>query len=322
VVSSSGPTGDGASLKISVVICTYNRADALPSAILSVLRQSVPPERFEVIVVDNNSTDDTASVVKPMMAEHDNLRYVFEARQGTSIARNRGWREARAPYVAYIDDDAEATAAWLGAVMEALATSSPKPVALGGPILPLYRVPKPKWFKDEWETATWGPEPRFLEGHELLHGSNMVVSRSALERVGGFCESLGPVGATYAQGEDTELFFRLQADSQGHIYYTPDAVVRHEVATHKMSVRYRMWRSFGSGQAWYEFRRPRSRPQRALLVAKEMGRIGLLLVRAVPIAYRCAYVRRWAVQTACPIMKALGRAYAAIRDSGTQRGAA
>lgn len=118
---------------ISVIICTYNRADLLAGALESVCQQSLAASAYEIVVVDNNSTDETPQVSRAYAERYPDVRYYIEPQQGLSYARNRDWQEARGEYVAYIDDDCQAPASWLAvgqAVIEHVA-----PDGFGGPIL-------------------------------------------------------------------------------------------------------------------------------------------------------------------------------------------
>src|SRR5690349_5231481 len=102
---------------VSVCICTYNRCQTLRSALESVLGQEADGVRFEVIVVDNNSTDDTKQVVESFVRRgHSNLRYSFEGRQGLSHARNAGIAVARSPLVAFTDDDIRVAPDWVSTI--------------------------------------------------------------------------------------------------------------------------------------------------------------------------------------------------------------
>src|SRR3569833_3717564 len=95
-------------VKVSLVICTYNRAVYLPNALKSIQQQTAKPNLFEVVIVDNNSTDNTALVAKEYIDANPGIdcRYCFENKKGLSFARNRGIEEARHEVISYIDDDA------------------------------------------------------------------------------------------------------------------------------------------------------------------------------------------------------------------------
>ena len=100
-------------IKISVIVCTYNRAYLLKNCLRSLVDQLVETSTFEVIIVNNNATDDTEEVAKSFTEKYPNFRYIIEPNQGLSNARNRGYKEAKGEYVAYIDDDARAYTDWV-----------------------------------------------------------------------------------------------------------------------------------------------------------------------------------------------------------------
>lgn len=133
-------------LRLSIVVCTYNRADLLVDCLESLVNQDVDPESYEVIIVNNNSTDKTLEVVDRFAKKYPNIRTVQELNQGLSHARNRGWREARGKYVAYIDDDAKASPDWCKRILNTFSTVTPTPAAVGGQIFPYYETLPPAWF--------------------------------------------------------------------------------------------------------------------------------------------------------------------------------
>lgn len=110
--------------KISVVICTYNRAGLLKAALRSVCKQTLDTAKYEVIVVNNNSQDNTRSVVEEFSKRFSNLQYYMEPRQGLSHARNRGWQGTQGKYVAYFDDDCKIPERWIAVAIEITAKSS------------------------------------------------------------------------------------------------------------------------------------------------------------------------------------------------------
>ena len=152
-------------MKISLLILNYNGKDLLMECLPSIIEASSKScHDCEVIVVDNNSTDNTHAVVDEFCRRFPNVLYCFEPQQGISYARNRGWQEARGEYVAYIDDDARAGESWLETALALLENTKPAPLCLGGPVLPFYTTAKPTWFKEEMQT--WGDCPRYLQPGE------------------------------------------------------------------------------------------------------------------------------------------------------------
>jgi glycosyltransferase involved in cell wall biosynthesis len=235
---------------ISVVLCTYNRADLLAAALQTLCEQSLDRGEYEVIVVDNNSTDDTRSVAEGFCRSRANVRYVLETRQGLSHARNRGWQEARGEYVAYTDDDCKLPPQWLAVARQIIAKKSPE--IFGGPYFAFYNTAKPPWFKDSYGSCELGGEARALNADEFLAGGNIFFRRELLETLGGFDTSLGMAGAKIAYGEETALQKRVRdASPEACIYYDPDLYVYHLVRPEKMTLLWRARAAFPKGRSVY-----------------------------------------------------------------------
>lgn len=238
-------------LALSVVICTYNRSRLLADALDSLTRQTVDPDVLEVVVVDNNSTDDTVAVVARFQGMFRHYQSLREERQGLSHARNRGWQACRGDYVAFLDDDACAEPDWCGRMLTAFGSVSPPPASVGGMILPRYEAVPPAWFADDFEVRSWGESACFLSGYWGqfgFSGSNMVFPRALLARFGGFRADLGMIGGTLRLGEEKDLYFRIHQE-QPLFWYDPAIRVRHWVPIDHMRARYLLWRSFRAGQS-------------------------------------------------------------------------
>ena len=219
-------------MKISLVICTHNRAGLLDDAIQSVLVQDYPKELYELIVVDNASTDHTHQTVEEFMRKYPNVRYIFESKIGLSHARNRGWEEARGEYVGYLDDDAEASHNWLSAARDV--AESVHPEAFGGPYYAFYNTPKPRWFKDEYGSNVQGHVARPLNDNEYVSGGNMFIRRDILMQLGGFHANLGMKGKKKGYGEETNFLIRMRATVRNAvIYYDPKVFIYHLVGPEK-----------------------------------------------------------------------------------------
>lgn len=242
----------GGTPEISVVICTHNRAQLLAKAIESVLDQQVPPDRYEIIVVDNASGDRTREVVQRFL-ETGLVRYVFEPRQGISHARNAGWRHARAPYVAYLDDDAIALPGWIAAIGEAF-RDWPGAAVVGGRVDPIWEATSPPWLSNETVVSLavidWGDQPKIISdlNQEWLVTANMAVSVAALEDMDGFSGRLGRVGNSEVRGEDTFLQRQLMQRGQICVYY-PAMAVRHLVPASRLNKKWFWWRYYTQGIA-------------------------------------------------------------------------
>lgn len=220
---------------ISIIVCTYNRAELLGNALRTLCDQSLDPSEYELIVVDNNSNDRTSAVVEKFARDHKNIRYVLERKQGVSHARNRGWKEARAEYIAYSDDDCEVPHEWLNVAKEIIEESAP--IAFGGPHYAFYKSKKPEWFRDSYESRDFGTEARVLTKNEFLIGCNFFLRRSVLQQLGGFKAELGMNGSKVGYGEETELQKRIRsALGEDAVCCDPRLLVYHLVRPEQMTL--------------------------------------------------------------------------------------
>jgi glycosyltransferase involved in cell wall biosynthesis len=225
---------------VSVVISTHNRCDFLPKTLASILQQDVGGLRYEVIVVDNNSTDRTREVVESWRAKgHANLHYLFEGRQGVSYGRNTGISAARAPIVAFTDDDVFVAADWLVQISSALCRH-PGVDYVGGKALAVSVTQFPRWLT----RAHWSPLALFDYGDVKLPVNadnpiclgtcNAAFRRDVFARI-------QPFSPDFERCEDHELQLRLwRAGGQG--LYLPDLVVFTEVPASRLTKTYhRQW---------------------------------------------------------------------------------
>ncbi len=241
------------SVEISIIICTRNRADMLKKALDSLVHQTLDYNLYEIVIVDNGSTDATSGIIVNFRAENSshNIVSIIEDRVGLAYARNAGIQKARGSYVGFIDDDARASANWLETALICFNNVQPAPLGIGGLILPFYESHKPKWFKDEYEIRSWGEQPRFLKQGESFSGSNMIFRKETFDIYGGFDVSMGVKGEYLSLGEETSLFDKIWQDQSSSclLYYVPQLVVLHAVPTYKMTVKYALKRAFATGQA-------------------------------------------------------------------------
>lgn len=233
----------------SVVICSYNRIEHVLPSVESVLAQTLPSGEYEVVVVDNCSTDGTAEAVQALAADHPEVRYLYEGRLGLATARNTGWQAARGTYVAFLDDDARAGTDWLETARDLIERNPENLCCVGGPIHPFYTSPKPDWWLDSYEIRTRGDVQRHLNRGEAFSGSNMIWRREILETYGGFESTAGMKGAELGMGEETALFRRVWDGEPNPVFlYEPDLRVYHWVPAEKMTMRYILKRATANGQ--------------------------------------------------------------------------
>lgn len=233
----------------SVVICSYNRLDHLLASVESALKQTLPADSYEVIVVDNASTDGTAEAIQALVKQHANLRYIYETRLGLATARNTGWQAAQGTYVAFLDDDAKAETNWLETAQGLIERNPTNLRCVGGPIHPFYTSPKPDWWLDKYEIRTRGDVQRHLRQGEFFSGSNMIWLKQALQTYGGFESTAGMKGNQLGMGEETGLFRRVWEGEESPVFlYSPDLHVYHWVPPEKMTMGYIVKRAAANGQ--------------------------------------------------------------------------
>ena len=235
---------------ISVVICTYNRADRLKLALEALKHQTLPSEKFRVLIIDNRSTDNTATLCEAFQSQFAHFSYIYEPVQGLSRARNTGWKATQSPYVAYLDDDAIPKEEWIEAVLDSFETVEPTPVSIGGPIFPLWEIPRPDWISPVMEELftilDGGNDPRWFRKNEFPWGANVAYRRDALEKVSGFCEQLGRNGQSLLSGEESFLNSTLEAQGEA-FYYNPKAAVSHWVPKERINPEWLVQRSYWQG---------------------------------------------------------------------------
>ncbi|ASC71570.1 EAL domain-containing protein/glycosyl transferase [Halomicronema hongdechloris C2206] len=221
---------------ISVVICTLNRADYLRKAIKSLTSQTFNAAQFEIIVVDNNSTDNTRSVAKDEFGGINNIRYLFEPVMGLSQARNTGWQNSRGDFIAFLDDDAIAAPQWLEIIAQVFASVTPMPGCVGGKVKPLWESPRPSWLSDSLLSCLslidYADYPTFLEDGFVV-GANMAFPKKVLQELDGFSTMLGRKGKSLLSNE--EILLRNQLKSAGYkIFYHPEASVIHQIPASRL----------------------------------------------------------------------------------------
>ena len=234
--------------EVSVVIGTYNRCDVLRGALESLLTQDSGGVDYEVIVVDNNSTDDTRNMVENLRDTLDckNLVYCFERTQGVSHARNRGITMARGRLIAFTDDDIRPAPNWIASVREGF-NKFPHADCIGGKVLPPPTSEFPVWLTAKHWTPLalldLGDKPIELNvrnGPGLV-AANMAVRASVFADVGLFQPQLQRVKNSIGSMEDHEFQFRL-SDAKKKLMYLPELVVHAHVLPERLTKDYhRRW---------------------------------------------------------------------------------
>jgi glycosyltransferase involved in cell wall biosynthesis len=232
---------------VTVIIATYKRADMLPDALESVLTQEADGVSYEVIIVDNNSPDQTRAVVESYIARgHTNLRYLFEGQQGVAHARNTALAHARAPIVAFTDDDVRVTPNWVASIKRAL-DEHPEVDCVGGKVLPRWRQEPPAWLTwAHWSPLAltdYGDHPFYTNAgyQRCLVTANLAFRRQVFERIGLFSPDCQRVKDGIGSTEDHEFQIRFWRDN-GQGMYDPRIIVSADVQPERMTKAYhRRW---------------------------------------------------------------------------------
>jgi glycosyltransferase involved in cell wall biosynthesis len=191
--------------QIAAIICTHNRDNYLGAAIDSLIAQEC--DDFEILVVDNGSTDSTKAVVESRLS-HPRLKYVYESVLGLSVARNTGAKETTSPILAYLDDDAEASPQWLSVLLEAYNNNEKLAIA-GGKVTLIWPdgIMPPKWISSDMAAGLGaydlGESIVYIDNPNLTpRGLNYSMRRAFLEQIGGFDANLGRVGKKLLSNEE------------------------------------------------------------------------------------------------------------------------
>jgi glycosyltransferase involved in cell wall biosynthesis len=233
---------------ISAIICTHNRDIYLGDAIDSLLQQDFP--NFEIIVVDNGSSDRTKEVVAERESD-SRVQYIYEPTLGLSIARNTGFKQARSQILAYLDDDAVASPQWLRILWNAYQENEKLAIA-GGKVTLIWPegVEPPIWLSpglaENLGAYDLGDQITLIRQPGLTpRGLNYSIRRSFLEKVGGFDLNLGRVGKSLLSNE--ELHMTELALNQGwEVAYLPEATAAHNVAPERLK------RSWFLSRGWWQ----------------------------------------------------------------------
>jgi glycosyltransferase involved in cell wall biosynthesis len=236
---------------VSVVIGTFNRCGRLAQALESLFAESDSSHPFEVIVVDNGSTDRTAAVIDDMSALGRPVRRLVDTRRGVSFARNAGLAAARAPLLAVMDDDQLAPPGWVATIATTF-DEHPELDFLAGPVEPMWSGQPPAWITSGIQGAVSiidrGGLPRPIDASHWMcvPGGNSAFRKTALESVGGWLP--------YPRSQDRELTVRLLLGGHRGLY-VPAMRMRHHVRAERVSRNYFRWWNATEGRmrAHYRF---------------------------------------------------------------------
>lgn len=298
-VHSSTSSESSAVLDATVLICTFNRASLLAETLESLAALRVSPGiKWDVLIVDNRSTDNTGAVVRSLQPTYPvPLHYLYEDRQGKSYALNTGLNATRARFVLFTDDDVRVSPGWLEAAISPMIEDAAIDYT-GGPVHPIWEVPPPAWLRGDraglWGAIAildYGPSSFVFEDQGRIPiGANMAVRWTLLDAIGHFDPQLGRRGASLLGQEQAEFFCRAR-DAGACGMYAPDMSVHHHVPRQRLTRRYfrRWWLWKGISRARLHRAHPLSESG---VTPQEVKRLAGIPVFA--IAEMVRHIARWA----------------------------
>jgi len=243
---------------ISVIIPTLNRADFLAAALDSLTRQSFSTDQFEVLIIDNGSTDNTHAIVEKYSSLLDNIRYFYELEPGLHVGRHVGMLAAKGEILVFADDDIEALPSWLISIKESFDNS--KVTMVGGNNHPLFLEPPPKWLKKMWNRPTLRgcksisslsviefTTPRREISPYLVWGCNFAIRKDVLLQAGGFHPDGMPKELIRFRGDGETHVSRYVAATGMKCIFHAGASVYHKVTPDRMTFAYFRQRGFNQG---------------------------------------------------------------------------
>lgn len=242
-------------MKLDVVIPTYNRSGLLRAAVESLLRAPVPAGLdVNLLVIDNNSKDDTAAVVRELQdGAPVPVVYVRETKQGLSHSRNAGIANSRGDLIGFIDDDEEIEENWYAVIAREFTDETVE--YIGGPCLPNWQAAIPDWLPPGYHSVIGAippkPRGRYGPGHPgMLNGGNAVLRKRVFERIGSYSTRLGRSGKGLLSEEDADFFRRIQAAGISGMY-VPDLAIYHYIPAERLTRSYHRrwayWRAVSQG---------------------------------------------------------------------------
>jgi glycosyltransferase involved in cell wall biosynthesis len=279
--------------EISFIICTYNRADYLDDSLASLLAGNTPVKPVEILVVNNNSADETGKVINRYI-NHDKsnitVRSVTESKQGLSHARNRGIREAEAPIVIFVDDDIRADTNYINAWGQFF-EDYPDVRAAGGKIHVQFDAPRPEWMSQFLLPLLghhdYGNSIKPYRKTNYPFGGNMAFKKEVFNRFGLFDTGLGRIGKDLKASEEKEYFQRLKKENT-QIFYVPEALLYHRVGASRLTREYIQRQAIGLGQSLARQFRDQSAWKKFITVAAESGKwfVSLALFLPYTLAFK------------------------------------
>ena len=262
------------SIRVTVAVITHNRARLLRQALAGIVRQDYPSDRWELLVIDNNSTDDTRDAISSFATALPTPRRVAEMRQGLDFGRNRAIEEAKGDLIVLVDDDVIVEPDWLSQLVAPFSSESAHKIGVvGGEVVPVFPDGLPGWLEGSHRPLGFRSDPGPLPAGQAPMGANFAFPKWAFVRFGMFDTRLDRQGARLFGGGDSEMIRRLRAVGL-EVWFVPGAKVLHQMPAERLTLGYSLRHAFDSA---------RSRVVDQIRVRKESDRTaaGFLFTRAI-----------------------------------------
>jgi glucosyl-dolichyl phosphate glucuronosyltransferase len=235
--------------KVTVAILTYNRAAFLRQTLAGIREQQFPRDHYEVLVVDNNSTDNTREVVESFARDQPAPRHIFETKQGLDHARNRAIEEARGDFIVFADDDILVKPDWLAQLVVPLMADRQRRIgAIGGEVIPVFPDGLPPWVAEWHAPLAFRKETGLLDPKHSPMGANLAVPRWVFQQLGPFSTALDRNGKNLFGGGDAELIRRIRA-ADLEVWFSPGAAVKHQMPASRTTFKYASRHAFDSARS-------------------------------------------------------------------------
>ncbi len=296
---------------ISVIIGTYNRADILRECLQSLEKQSVTPDRYEVLVIDNNSPDHTSEVAEDFARRNPHFQAFLETQVGHTYTRNRGIEESQADWLLFLDDDLLAPENLIEKTLEIAREGRFR--MFGGKQVPWYFVGRTRWFKDRYiRVPKYRVRSRMAKG-ETVTGFCMAIHRSLFKEFEAFRLDLGMKGEKIGYADETEFQDRLHKADEP-IGFDPELYVNHLVPQYKQTVDWQLEAAFATGRDIVRSRRMEPglyTSLKAVFIALVMSTLNI--IRYTPrLLAKDYYIENWLIDCFRKVVKWYAIAYTSL----------
>jgi glucosyl-dolichyl phosphate glucuronosyltransferase len=236
-------------LRVTVAVITYNRSRYLREALSGLVRQDYPADSWELLVIDNNSTDNTGDVVASFMASTPAPRRIVEARPGLDHGRNRAVDEARGEVIALVDDDILVEPDWLTHLVAPFSSQDSHSIGVvGGEVIPVFPNGIPAWLEGAHRPLGFRSDPGPLPPEQAPMGANFAFPKWVFARFGKFDTDLDRRGASLFGGGDSDMIRRVRTAGL-QAWFVPGAKVLHQIPAGRLTMRYALRHAFDSARS-------------------------------------------------------------------------